>query len=310
MTGFVKITTIARKLLSNKRGSIALAFGATLPVIALVAAVAVDYTNLVRQRSDLQNFLDAALVDSIWVNGYENAKKTLKDRFSIDPDFSNTIITKLNLEENPDGTVKLIADVKLNAPLLFGGILGYETLPVSVSSAVSAAKTLTDVKFEPISAKGWFPKKVELIVRRPDTGEEDVLSTMYYRVRAKKSICRRKGKLVLTDCGELELGDYDLAYLRFSVWELNADIRNQRQNPPSITIRSDDPANARRFFIDDVQKVDGTSVDVFSGLECDESSKHAWEDQRVVSLGDSRDFVYRVTGFCKNVDPTKVVFVK
>lgn len=76
---------------------------------------------------------------------------------------------------------------------------------------------------------------------------------------------------------------------------------NNPDNPSTKTVlKTTDPTKANHLFIDGVQAVNGTSVDIFTVVPCGQTSEQAWEDGGSPSpyTAAGTDFTYKVTGRC------------
>lgn len=286
------------RFVASQSGNVAIIFALSLIPLVGVVGAAIDYTNLVRIKSEMQNAADSAVLAAAAADK-NGGKKAAREYYA-----GNTVKGGVSHYDRSESDVNATFTVRAThkASLYFMHLFGIDKSIVSVEAKAVAPKVLSSVRFRSLSANGWYNKLVKLMVRRRgETEYEEVANVEYHYqptyVRASSS-------------GWIDLGDFEEAYLQMDVDPYSKGLESCRHSPCDLTYRTDDPNWSHRLIIDRVPVPPGTKVDILSLVPCGTTTSHAWEDGgSKVSYADA-DFYYEVEGRCDRLSSERVRLIE
>ena len=317
----VNIIKLWRSVSTDRSGNFGLLTALlAVPVIGSIG-VAIDISRGLSAKSEAQDALDAALLYAARepADGWKSAAG--KAFVANIAQFGFTV-SSLAWVDGSDGSLTGRAALSLNTT--FTRILGIESFPVSVDSAVFAKHETSPMiaMFSLDSAKGWYWKQVKLWVHYPNKATDTVIATYTYQPTSwlnggTGTVTGPLGKAV-------SLGvDYDNAYLTMQVSPDGCGPGYRPTHPEAIdnwdeqywvdyscsrvttsktktastwTFNSSDQDTADHLFIDG--KSIETAQPITKLIMCDKAVTQSWEDTQAynVSEWESQDIVFTVKG--------------
>jgi Flp pilus assembly protein TadG len=282
--------------LKDQRGSTLPIFGVAGLGLVIAAGAAMDMSNVNGKHAEIQAALDSAVLAGAKQENNGDIRKTVKDHFAASfPDLGNPTIS---ISRTSDGT---IVDASISSAIKnnFMQVVGNATTTISNRSRALAPRKLSAVSFTPLSAGGWWNKTAKLMVKVTGSSTYVEMLRIDYT-----SPTYSTGIFQVTPNTEVQLGDYEDAYLLFTIDPDSVGFKEGCAECPTV-IKSNDPAWSDRFYINGKQMPKNTKIDLFSAIPCG-ASTHSWED----GGGVVPDIAYNVFGKCDAVNPKSVRLLK
>ena len=131
-----------KRILRDERGSVAVIFALTLPVVAAVAAVALDYKSAANVRSDLQTTADSAALAGVQelLNANHGTSQSQSNAKEMAAKYASTLAAEAS--QQISSTIDTVTvELSQNQATYFGGILQQQSIPLKVR-AVATIMTL------------------------------------------------------------------------------------------------------------------------------------------------------------------------
>jgi len=336
--GSRRMSGVTRAFRRDDTGNFSVITVVMLIPVALGVGLAVDYSQGVRTRSDMQQALDAAAFHAASepanVSEADRAKK-LREAYAAN---SGQGVAAMEKYATENGQVVFSATAAYDMPTSFMGLARINSVPVSVRSVVSAEAgqpAVEKASFDLGTVMGDWNKVLTLYVRKNGSTQYqealvvDYTKNMgngYERTAVQKVNDRGQREPQYTrtctvargqNCStspapvpvEISLAGLQDFYLEMKITATPQHVRELVGNNVTtpLVMKSNDTATAHRMFLNGVQVPRGQKADVFSTLKCNERVAHAWEDggnafQNGVELPTLRaqdaDFTYGLTGKC------------
>lgn len=286
---------MSKNFREDKSGNVVPTFAVVSLMLLGIVGSAVDYTNAARQDSAIQNALDAAVLAGALETDEASAKQTVVEFF--ESEFPQYKSPKVSFQKS---NTKLIVTAvqKTEVENTFMKVLGNPTTQLENIAEATAPRMLSEIRFQPIKAGGWWDKKVTLMVK--SKGATDAVPVV--EVEYKSKVNHKSTSFEASPPGWTSLGEFEEAYLLF---EINPESRGFFKGVLPHTIRSDDSKYSDRLYVDGERYKKGIAVDIFKVLPCGESIQE-WED----GGGHKPDIKFRVDTKCENVNPATVHLTK
>lgn len=271
---------------ANNKGAVAIVFGILALALIGVIGLAIDLGFAKKTRSEMQNALDRAVLAAVQADE-QTEQRQIADQYYSEHGKSGSIIEFTPSTSGSVLSVSAIAEYRM--PTFIVGLFGQNHLDVRVKSTAQAPMTISTIQFTPEYARGWWSKTVRLMVRRPGSNvDEEVQRLRYTFIHPSQPT-----ELVVAPPGRVDVGKFDYAYLQM---DIDPNSFNKHNDCPSCltTLRTDDPATSDRLFIDGTQVEQGRKINIFSLVNCDEETRHEWED----GGGHDPDIGYKIEVTC------------
>lgn len=292
--------TLKRKLkhfLGGNGGQFALVSAIALPVILVSTGVAWDLSRATAKKTKLQDALDSAVLAAVLAEK-EPTPKEFQTLFEANGG-QGTIKQYVFKDNGNKKSVKTKVDFEL--PTTFAGILGRETVPIKVKSSANGPTSLSSFKISLSGASGHWSKRAQII--GVSGGTETILNEARYTTTISGGVVS-SSSFTVTDPGWVNVVGFDKVYIRFEIPSSAYRFTDwcKLDGCPERIFRTDEAANADRFFINGSQVPAGTIIKFEDTVQCGETIKHAWED----GGEHNPDFHYTIEGQCDTVDPIDV----
>ncbi len=281
--------SLARKFLTNQKGTIVIIFSLVALPVLLSVAVAVDYTQKYRIEAHMQDSLDSAVLATTAIsNG--GTKEFAMQFYSAQNALG--VVTKYQKRNSGNGMFVLL-EAEYNVPTIFAKLYGQESMPVKVRSEAVAPNMLSSLRFRLDSANGELSKDVVLKGYDKVTGKRVNLLYMKYRYPPPRQTS--------SNSDWIDISGYERLYMVYYIKKSSYHYKwycgySGRKCPP---IRSNDPKYSNRIGIDGVQQRKYTKLDIFGGLGCNETRQIGWEDLYPRGYR-HMDFFFKLEGKCSN----------
>jgi len=292
-----------KRFLKNRGGNIAVIFAIVAAPLMLSVGVATDYAVNRNAAKELQEILDAAVLAGATDDGTNGEKlKNAQNFFEAQIAGENEYIAAATAKFYFNGSNTLEGTASTKTPLFILGSFIEGPLEAGVASAAVFSEKVKSVRFNPTDGQGWWEKKVRLMVVRPGESTPVEVQNVHYAVSRRKP--PERGTVTTSPGGFVDLGEYDKAYLEFTIGPRAYEFDKWCPGCPKV-LRSDDPNTSDRFTIDGKKVPKGTVLDIFDFAKCGETSSQAWED----GGGGIPDISYDIEAKC-GTNPKTVRLIK
>lgn len=285
---------------------------ALVPTI-LAVGVGVDATNIVNEKSRLQDAVDNATLAAIrardarrpdWsairafratmkASGYEDAR-LYKYRYNV-----------------RDGEVKVETAARYKVKPSFASIVGISQFKLDATTTVQGPLKLTGVNFRPYYGSGYLHKDFNLYVNRPNSNTPELLATYLWRSSAPVTFADQSspGNLSSNPWGTIDLGDYEDFFFTVRItdpWDTYSHEAKVEVYGEDYTIVTNEPGKGDHFVVNGRTLEEHEYVDFTSEVSCQASNQNfEWEDAPGLALPNT-DFRFLVTAECDGVDLNKI----
>lgn len=307
------------KLIGDRRGNFGMTAAIVLPVVALAAGSAVDFSVAHAERTHLQGIADsAALAGGGTFDGsnFADAKKVAETYIKLQlgstpaeedaPDAALGAGVKYSVSAD-DKT--LTVAIRKAVPTSLMKIAAINSVEVGVMASARSPMKPEKITFTPTKAQGWYFKKISVLVLRKGATSEVTLGTVTYQPTTQAD--GGQGTYVAVPKGTIDLGAYTNLALRMDIKNDGCDIgykatvKNSKvtcsksskaaDQKYSAVLRTDDPATSHHLFVDGKQVPAGIKASLEKYFGCTKKQEHAWEDG---GGWERQDFFYTVTATC------------
>lgn len=169
-------STSAKAILRDKRGTVAVFFAVAAMPILVVLGGGIDFMQVTRARSLLQQALDTATLAA--TSNTAAANTLLNTNDSSGALFSNISVSWTN---NSDGSVTGTATGQVRTTFL--QLVHLPSIPITVSStaAKTSAQTPSSVIFTLTGAYGWYWKEVDLYTHTVGASSDTLVASYIYQ---------------------------------------------------------------------------------------------------------------------------------
>lgn len=317
-------------LAADKAGNFAMLSAIILPVLLVAGGSVVDYSNAVSERTKLQGIADAAVLAAGGVFDGTNfpEAKVVAEKFiaahstgALDEDASPR--EKLTVFRYKVSALQNTMTVTMSKPVptTLMKLASIDAVDVSVTASALSPMKPEKITLKPTKVKGWYYKKISILVLRKDATEEEVVGTVTYQPTTQ--LDSGKGPYTVKPRGVIKLGSYTNLALRMDVKKDGCDIgkkANVDELPKVVceidtsdvsakydySLRTDDPATSHYLFVDGQQLPEGVTASLEKYFGCRNTQKHDWEDGGDF---DEQDFFYDISATCAP-DGTYVRLIK
>lgn len=282
-----------RTFLNCPAGNTAVMAALAIIPLTMAAGAAIDFGNMARERSAAQSKLDNALLSTI-ANGDTAGQDTLQKY--LDSNIGNMTVDSFQ-STSDKATYTMTASAHIQPKLNFLETFGVAGKQMDIKSTVTAPKKLKEVTIEVESARGWYVKILTVKVVRPGKTKaeaETVMTVSYDNIDPLGNAGGGSGDITYTPASTVTLGDFSDFWLEMEVREDLADTSTWH------TYATNDPAEARRLYVDGTPLPDNTVVDYTKLVPCGKQVRHAWEDGHTANQFLDQDIVFKVNGVCES----------
>ncbi|MCI9868600.1 pilus assembly protein [Rhizobium skierniewicense] len=307
---FKKISPLGMgDFVKDVRGNFGILTALCATPLIVVAGGSIDFSMATVERTKLQGYADAAALAGAGIYDGTNAKSAIGTAKRFLGSLSEKTAYEVSMTAN-----NIHITIKGSSPNAFLGLIGMDSMPVSVAASATAPVLPKSVLLKPLDATGFFFKQISILVRRPGATLDTVVGTVTYQPTTRRDDGR--GKMTVLPQEKFDLGKYSKLILRMDVkWDgcplgYTSDLTKwdvvctklEERDPGyksslayNAVVRTDDPTKSHHLFVDNTQLPKGVISPLDNLVECNRVAKHAWED------GGSwlrQDFFYTVQTTC------------
>lgn len=306
------------RFLNSKEGSFGPAFALSLMPVLLALGMAVDYTSAIKDRSQMQNALDSAIISITTMErtaSDEDRQKTLQNVYEANGGAGNAQLGSVSFD--PDGTMHASTSATYAMPTNFMNLANINSVSIDVATSVRKKPGLVEATFKIDKASGYWNKTITLFgtefgkknanplmkityTYNNGGGEKGYGTTTVYTkdnkgdftVVGQKQVCTTKNYSSSTAMGTFPTGPFkDGDKMTQCAMEVQGDgapvdvsgmndlyLQMEVTTGTKATYASNDPAKSNRLFIDGKQVQKNQTVDIFTAVPCGQTSSQAWED--------------------------------
>jgi Flp pilus assembly protein TadG len=333
------IVTFAQSFLSNTKGNIGVMAAVTFLPLAMIAGIALDFTNIKKEEQRLQDALDAATMSGVlaradrrpdWSSirsvyaflensGYErarpnnrsNGRNRSKGDDQLGSSNKSVKLTKHKYTVSRND-VTLSTKATSNYKPAFASIIGKSNVELKAETTVTGPRRLSSVRFIPTFGSGYLDKTIKLYVNRPDSTRPELLATYEWESTAPITLPsgNSPGRLRSFPSGWVELGNYTDFFLSFSVrddWNTYRPEQLDSIYGGDHEIFSYENNVGEHFYVDGQVLPEEAFVDFSRYVTCQRNrpQKFEFEDAPGIS-GFGTDFRFDVIAKCDGIDTDRI----
>lgn len=137
-----KDNAVSARLARDEEGAFLIAAAVGMFVLLIAVGTAIDFALALNEHAKMQQALDAAVLGAVQVSGIENQKEAAEHIFQANFDAGGIDFdSNLTLTANADKSVTAI--MRFHSETAFMGLLGIDSVPLSVKASAIAVATST-----------------------------------------------------------------------------------------------------------------------------------------------------------------------
>ncbi len=302
-------------LLDDRGGNFAMMTALLAAPLLIVAGVAVDYSYAASQRTHLQEIADAAALEGGKIFDGTNLSVATTAAKNFLKGYSAQMPGNVTSTMTADGRVfKVALNASVDTSLM--KVANVNSVAIAAGAGAIAPAKPTNITFDPTYAKGFWYKKISVMVVRPGSTAETTLATIVYQPTTLAD--DGKGTMTMVPAtGTIDLGNYTKLILKMEIKKdycptgysgkevsPNRTVKCTATNQTSSkvydsTLRTDNPNQMDSLYVDGKQLQKGTAYPLEAYFGCAAKQSHAWEDG---GGGPTQDFFYTVSADCSGSD--------
>jgi Flp pilus assembly protein TadG len=296
------------RLLQDRSGNFGLMTALLATPVLLACGAAVDISNAMVERANMQEAADAAALAGGSVYDGTNPDEAKARAQEFISAYSDRLPVGATFEITTAGQTVEVS-VSGDADNAFMQLAGIDSLPIGVASVALSPMKPKSIKLTPTKAQGYYYKKVSILVVRPGSNAEQVVATVTYQPETQED--SGQGEMTVEPSGTIDLGKYSKLVLQMDIkndgcaLDRKAHVANRKiKCTPSkaatdrkydLTLRTDEPETTHYLFVDGKQLPKGVTSPLATILDCGKTSDHAWEDG---GGWERQDFFYTAVSEC------------
>ena len=302
-----------KKFKKNNKGNIAIMGALMLVPTIMGMGIAVDVSNLVYEKSRLQDAVDNATLAAIKARDGRRADGTAIRAFRKtmqDAGYSDARLTKYRYRVR-NGEVKVETSARFQYKPSFATVLGVKNLRVNAATSVVGPLKVTGVNFRPTFGSGYLHKDFRLYVNRPGSSMPERLATYTWRSSAPVTFPNGSspGNLSSDPWGTIDLGDYEDFFFTVTVtdpWNTYQHEQIVEVYGEDYTIVTNEPGKGDHFVVNGRTLPRNEQVDFSREISCENPNQNfEWEDAPELAE-EGTDFRFVVTARCNGIDLNKI----
>ena len=250
----------------NESGSVALIFSACAILLVATLGMAVDAGRALMIRQMAQVALDAAILSG--VSAAQEGDTLAAFNSALEATQFSGGVTQFSRTPSAggfNGSAKLTYAV----PTTFLGLLGVQSIPITVTSRAFAPITPASVTLTLQADYGYSGYTAEFWVERPDGTQQMLASMAYVSTDRTGDNHRGTGTTTITPSATVALGSFTKFWVVYNVAYYKGG---------NSSYASNDPNSADHYFINGQQQQLGEVVPINTLMACGTTTNYALED--------------------------------
>lgn len=313
---------------SDRGGNFAIMTALLAVPLITAAGAAVDYSQAIQQRSNLQQIADGAALAGGKVFDGTNLATAQAEAQKFITAYASTTLADLSYTMTANDRVFSVSLVG-SMPTSLMKIANVNSINIGVNSSATAPAKPDVVTLTPTQAQGYYYKIITIRVVRPGDTAETVVGTVVYQPTTHNN--SGQGTMTATPSGPIALGNYTKLVLQMAIEDsgcapgytatVDTNTRSSTYNAVTctapkqssgkgknststtatydLTLRTDDPNTSNYLFVNGTELPQGVTLPIENYFGCSATQTHAWEDG---GGWDRQDFFYTISSQCSSAD--------